>query len=218
MQNCVFCPVAKKFCWSVHLAACNFSATVWGCSLPKMFGNWKYVSPIFGPCLLWPSFWIDHDTTWYRGTPQLRRHCVRWGPSFLFHSKGTASPLSASFWPTALARILTDPQKYCQLCSVRRAAVVAVLLDNCHPSTVDYINVELIVRQWHCCSSTTLGRIFWLKQRPAAIEARGHSELGRNEAVTTNRLVWLYVCDVCCCDTTPKAIITPSSLRDEGCE
>ena len=33
-------------------------------------------------------------------------------------------------------------------------------------------------RQWHWCSSTTLGGIFWLNRRRAAIEARGHSELG----------------------------------------
>ena len=36
-------------------------------------------------------------------------------------------------------------------------------------------------RQWHCCSSTTLGRIFLIEpaaRRRAAIEARGHSELG----------------------------------------
>jgi len=34
-------------------------------------------SPIFGPSLLWPNGWIDQDTTWYGGRPQLRRHCVR---------------------------------------------------------------------------------------------------------------------------------------------
>jgi len=34
---------------------------------------------IFGPCLLWPSAWIDHDATWYGGRPWPRRHCVRWG-------------------------------------------------------------------------------------------------------------------------------------------
>ena len=35
----------------------------------------------FGPCLLWPNGWMDHDTAWYGGRPRPRRHCVRWGPS-----------------------------------------------------------------------------------------------------------------------------------------
>jgi len=38
-------------------------------------------SPIFGPCLLWPNGWMDHDGTWHGGRPQLRGLCVRWGPS-----------------------------------------------------------------------------------------------------------------------------------------
>ena len=33
--------------------------------------------PIFGPCLLWPNGWMDHDATWYGGRPRPRRHCVR---------------------------------------------------------------------------------------------------------------------------------------------
>ena len=37
--------------------------------------------PIFGPCLLWPNAWMHQDATWYRGRPQPRRLCVRWGPS-----------------------------------------------------------------------------------------------------------------------------------------
>jgi len=34
-----------------------------------------------GPCLLWPNTWMDQDAIWYRGRPQPRRHCVRWGPA-----------------------------------------------------------------------------------------------------------------------------------------
>jgi len=30
--------------------------------------------PIFGPCLLWPNSWIDHDATWYEGRPWPRPH------------------------------------------------------------------------------------------------------------------------------------------------
>ena len=51
--------------------------------------------PIFSPCILWPNCWMDQDTTWYRGRPQPRRHCARWGPSSPTE-RGTAAP---TFWP-----------------------------------------------------------------------------------------------------------------------
>ena len=35
----------------------------------------------FGPCLLWPSSWMDQDATWYEGRPRSWPHCVTWGPS-----------------------------------------------------------------------------------------------------------------------------------------
>jgi len=31
--------------------------------------------PIFGPCLLWPSGWVDQDATWYGCRPRPRRLC-----------------------------------------------------------------------------------------------------------------------------------------------
>ena len=34
-------------------------------------------SPIFGPCLLWPSGWMDQDANRYGGKPRPRRRCVR---------------------------------------------------------------------------------------------------------------------------------------------
>ena len=37
--------------------------------------------PMFGPFVLWPNGCMDQDATWYRGRPQPRRLCVRWGPS-----------------------------------------------------------------------------------------------------------------------------------------
>jgi len=37
--------------------------------------------PIFGRYLLWANGCMYHDTTWYGGRPQPRRHCVSWGPS-----------------------------------------------------------------------------------------------------------------------------------------
>jgi len=42
----------------------------------------------FGPCLLWPNGWMDHDATWYGGRPRPRRYCVRWGPSSPLPKKG----------------------------------------------------------------------------------------------------------------------------------
>jgi len=39
------------------------------------------LSPIFGPCPLWPNGWMDQDATQYGGRPQPRRVCVRWEPS-----------------------------------------------------------------------------------------------------------------------------------------
>jgi len=47
--------------------------------------------PIFGPCLLLPNGWMDQDTTWHRGRPRPRPHCVRWGHSSL--RKGHRNPL-----------------------------------------------------------------------------------------------------------------------------
>jgi len=38
-------------------------------------------SPIFGPFLLWPNGCMHQDAVWYRGGPQSRGLCVRWGPS-----------------------------------------------------------------------------------------------------------------------------------------
>jgi len=29
----------------------------------KIFDDWKYDSPLFGPCLLWQNGWMDHDAT-----------------------------------------------------------------------------------------------------------------------------------------------------------
>jgi len=39
------------------------------------------VCPVCDVGVLWPNGWVDQDANWYGGRPQLRRHCVRWGPS-----------------------------------------------------------------------------------------------------------------------------------------
>ena len=36
---------------------------------------------LFGPCLFWPSGWMDQGATWYGGRPRFRPHCVGWGLS-----------------------------------------------------------------------------------------------------------------------------------------
>jgi len=47
--------------------------------------------PLVGPCLLWPNGWMDQDTTWYRGRPRPRQHCLWWRPSSPTE-KGIAAP------------------------------------------------------------------------------------------------------------------------------
>jgi len=42
--------------------------------------------PIFSPFLLWPNDCMHQDVTWYKGRPQPRRLCVRWGPSPLLQN------------------------------------------------------------------------------------------------------------------------------------
>jgi len=59
-----------------------------GPSFPTESGT---AAPLIGPCLLWPNGWMDQGTAWYGGMTQLRRYCVRWGPSCP-HGKGHHSP------------------------------------------------------------------------------------------------------------------------------
>jgi len=49
----------------------------WGPS-PSPQRGWSPL-PIFGPFLLWRNGWMHRDATWYRGRPQPRGLCVRWG-------------------------------------------------------------------------------------------------------------------------------------------
>ena len=44
---------------------------------------------MFGPCLLWPSAWMDQDATWYRARTRPRGYCVTWAPTS--HRKGHSS-------------------------------------------------------------------------------------------------------------------------------
>ena len=58
-------------------------------------------SPIFGPYLLWPKGWMDHDGTWHRGGTRSRPHYARWGPSSPPQKGGGAEPLifGLFLWP-----------------------------------------------------------------------------------------------------------------------
>ena len=47
---------------------------------------------IHGPCLLWPSGWMDQGETWQGGRPRPRPHCVTWGPSSPPNERGTTAP------------------------------------------------------------------------------------------------------------------------------
>ena len=52
----------------------------WRPSSPPQIGGGA-LSPIFGPCRLWPNGWMDQDGAWHGGEPWSRPHCARWGPS-----------------------------------------------------------------------------------------------------------------------------------------
>ena len=45
---------------------------------------------------IWPNGWMHRDATWYRGRPQSRRLCVRWGPSPLGLPQKGQSPTQFS--------------------------------------------------------------------------------------------------------------------------
>ena len=65
--------------------------------LPKKGGG---TPQIFGPCLFWPSGWMDQDATWHEGRSQPRRLSVRWGSSPL-PQKGRSTPIFGPrlLWP-----------------------------------------------------------------------------------------------------------------------
>jgi len=66
--------------------------------------------PIFGPCLLWSTGYMDQHATWYGGRPRPTRHCVRWGPSS--HSpKGGRSPFP-NFRPMFIVAKRLDGSKW----------------------------------------------------------------------------------------------------------
>jgi len=92
-DSCLSCPL----CLSVTLVYCG-QTVGW---TPKK--GHSSPPPIFGPCLLWPNGWMNQDTTWYRGRPRPRRHCLRSGPSSP-PWKGAQQPLTFQrclLWPNS---------------------------------------------------------------------------------------------------------------------
>ena len=73
--------------------------------------------PIFGPYLLWPNGWMDHDATWYGGRPRPRRHCVKWGPMQFSLRKGAqlqTTPFDPCLlWPNGRTRPSQQLLSFC---------------------------------------------------------------------------------------------------------
>jgi len=61
------------------------------------------VCPACDVGVLPPNGWTEQDETWHAGSPGLRPHCVRWGPSS--PQKGHSSP---SFRPISVVAKLLD--------------------------------------------------------------------------------------------------------------
>jgi len=70
--------------------------------------------PLFGPCLLWPDGWMDHDGTWYEGKPQPRPHCV-------------ASPITALQWLNAGTCKILMGLSDTECCAVRHLSTIPQL-------------------------------------------------------------------------------------------
>jgi len=62
-----------------------------GTQLPPKKGGTD-LSPIIGPCLLWPNGWMHQDTTWYGGRPRCRRHVLDGDPAPLKGTQPTPNP------------------------------------------------------------------------------------------------------------------------------
>ena len=82
------------------------------CGTPVNFNGFR-VLPRCTVCnvgVLQPNSWMDQDATWYRGRPQPRRHCFRWGPRCPL-SKRTAILAFSS--PSGKILIVAYYQNYC---------------------------------------------------------------------------------------------------------
>ena len=144
---CILSNNAKLSTGRPLLPAYNFSATV--ASTYCTYRLWSVEnmppqSPLFGRWLLWPNGWMDQDTTSYGGMLRPKPAPPR---------KGAQQP--PTFRPNALARTPAGPHfthnPHCRLGSARRAALVAVLPDKCHPSSFALVRADWPSRKWHRC-------------------------------------------------------------------
>ena len=67
------------------------------------------LSPIIGPCRLWPNGWTDQDGTWHAGGPWSKPHCVRWGTSSPSPKGGAPSQFSANVYYGQMAAWIKMP-------------------------------------------------------------------------------------------------------------
>jgi len=97
--------------------------------------------------VLLPNGWMDWDATWYGGRPHPRRHCVRWGPSWPPHERGTAAP---TFGPTLLWQSRPSQQLLSSCCMMADLSVHNVfdLLRAIRCSNSPVIVYVTIERQW----------------------------------------------------------------------
>jgi len=132
-KKCVFCPIAKNF----PLVDPYFRSIIFG-TMATTYPT--YHLGIVVSINLWRLKICFPLFVYYGQTPERIRiplgTDVRLGPGDIVLDGGTAAP---TFRPNALARILAGlhftHNPYCPLGNARRAALVAILPDDCHPST-----------------------------------------------------------------------------------
>jgi len=143
----IFCPIAQNLLlvgpyfqriifrpqWPLPIALIG-----WGLWPPWNFWRLKIYLPTFRPMSIMAKRLdpIDQDTTCYGGMHPPGDIALDGDPASPSTQRGTAAH---TFRPIALVRIPACPyfphNSYCQLDNARRAAIVAILPDNCHPSS-----------------------------------------------------------------------------------
>ena len=110
----------------------------------------------FGPCLLWPSSWMDQDAIWYEGKPRPRPHCVTWGSSFP-HQGHSPNFRPCLLWPNGRqSQLLLSTSCW----TVHEHALYTKIASSAFAQTVLRLWINDIV-QWHTCTLFKLN-IGWL--------------------------------------------------------
>jgi len=145
MKIRILCNSAKFSAGRPLLSAYNFSATVATTYSTYLFGavaSVKFLAIESMPPLFSAHVCCGQTGGWVKIPPGTELHL---GPGDIILDGDPAPPphkgaqQSPTFRPTALARIPASPHfshnPYCRQGSARRAAVVALLPDNCQPSS-----------------------------------------------------------------------------------